>query len=51
MDPVPQHREPDGAGVEPFEHDARMPATGQGETPAGARCAASGRAGQGCQED
>jgi len=33
MDPVPQHREPDGAGVEPFEHDARMPATGQGETP------------------
>jgi hypothetical protein len=33
MTPVPQHREPDGAGVEPFEHDAGLPATGQGETP------------------
>ena len=33
MDPVPQHREPDGAGVEPFEHDAGLPATGQGEAP------------------
>lgn len=33
MEPVPQHREPDGAGVEPFEHDAKLPATGQGETP------------------
>ena len=33
MTPVPQHREPDGAIVEPFEKDAGMPATGQGETP------------------
>ena len=33
MAPVPQHREPDGAGVEPFEKDADLPATGQGETP------------------
>ena len=33
MTPVPQHREPDGAIVEPFEKDAGLPATGQGETP------------------
>ena len=33
MSPVPQHREPDGAIVEPFEKDAGLPATGQGETP------------------
>ena len=33
MTPVPQHREPDGAIVEPFEKDASLPADGQGETP------------------
>jgi hypothetical protein len=33
MTPVPQHREPDGAIVEPFEHDAKLPSTGQGEKP------------------
>jgi hypothetical protein len=33
MKPVPQHREPDGAIVEPFERDAKLPATGQGEKP------------------
>jgi len=33
MTPVPAHREPDGAIVEPFEKDAQLPATGQGETP------------------
>ena len=33
MTPVPQHREPDGAIVEPFEKDAKFPADGQGETP------------------
>ena len=33
MSPVPQHREPDGAIVEPFEKDANLPAEGQGETP------------------
>jgi hypothetical protein len=33
MTPVPQHREPDGAIVEPFEKDAGLPAAGQGEKP------------------
>ena len=33
MTPVPQHREPDGAIVEPFEKDAALPSEGQGETP------------------
>jgi hypothetical protein len=33
MDPVPAHREPDGAIAEPFEKDANLPADGQGETP------------------
>ena len=33
MNPVPAHREPDGAIVEPIEQDAKLPATGQGETP------------------
>ena len=33
MTPVPQHREPDGAIVEPFEKDAGLPSTGQGEKP------------------
>jgi hypothetical protein len=33
MKPVPAHREPDGAIVEPFEKDAQLPAAGQGEKP------------------
>ena len=33
MTPVPQHREPDGAIVEPFEKDAGLPATGPGGDP------------------